>query len=337
MSQSAPAVSITVAAYNAEQWIAACLTSIARQSEPGFECIVVDDCSTDTTPDLIETFARKDHRFSLVRHAVNQGLAATRKTGLANCIGEFIWQIDGDDYLADDALETFLAIARRDQCDIVRAGFMIDKDGTFSKGWQRAWGNICNATFPRLHFLHAGPNGLVLNFCRRDFISQLDFADAPRVDLGEDFVFNARAYANMQTMSLTDKAVYYYRRHGQSYTSGNTGQRRYLDEARAHAFVFDEWQKWPAAQMIFSIALSRFRLDKIAEAARALPENQVLQIIEAYKRVYRRWDPELCYALAHKAVRIRWTPESQPDTMELANALHQLPAADVLDRLKQAA
>jgi len=66
MTTSAPEISVLLPAYQAEATLDACLRSVARQSEPRWECIVVDDGSADGTRAVAERFAARDGRFRVV-------------------------------------------------------------------------------------------------------------------------------------------------------------------------------------------------------------------------------------------------------------------------------
>jgi GT2 family glycosyltransferase len=104
---SAPLVSVVVTSFNYGRYLRACLDSIAKQSYPHFECIIVDDVSTDDSIDVIEAFLAEqedDSRFRLVRHEVNQGQAGGFRTGLEESTGQLICYVDADDILFEDFL-----------------------------------------------------------------------------------------------------------------------------------------------------------------------------------------------------------------------------------------
>lgn len=102
-------ISIIVPVYNVQDYVVNCLKSITAQTYPGeMECILVDDCSTDQSPQLIEQFilsyqGRID--FRLLRHDHNQGLSASRNTGLKGSKGELISFIDSDDWIEPNMYE----------------------------------------------------------------------------------------------------------------------------------------------------------------------------------------------------------------------------------------
>jgi glycosyltransferase involved in cell wall biosynthesis len=93
-----PVVSILIPAYDAEATLPAALKSVRRQTEEHWECIVVDDGSTDETPLVVESVARHDRR---VRWVVtpHQGLVAALNTGLSHCRGRYVARMDADDLM----------------------------------------------------------------------------------------------------------------------------------------------------------------------------------------------------------------------------------------------
>lgn len=106
-----PFVSVIVTNYNYARYIIPCLKSIAGQSYDPFECVVVDDCSSDGSAKLIEDFVHSleaNGRFSLIRHEVNSGQMAAFKTGLEHARGTFVTFVDADDLLFDDFLRVHI-------------------------------------------------------------------------------------------------------------------------------------------------------------------------------------------------------------------------------------
>ena len=96
--------SIIVAAYNIAPYIGRCLESLTSQTFSDIEIIVVDDCSTDSTADIICEKAEADSRIKIVRTIANSGLHVVRKRGVERAEGERILFVDGDDELKPDAI-----------------------------------------------------------------------------------------------------------------------------------------------------------------------------------------------------------------------------------------
>src|SRR5688500_10000211 len=95
-ADSSPLVTVIVPAFNAEAWIGETLQSVAAQSWPALEILIVDDGSTDGTAAIAEAFCAGEPRARLIRQP-NGGVAAARNRGLAEAKGEWIAPIDADD------------------------------------------------------------------------------------------------------------------------------------------------------------------------------------------------------------------------------------------------
>ena len=93
-----PLVSVLLPAFNAHRTLEACLRSIERQSWRRWECILVDDGSTDATANLAREQARRDSRLIVIRTS-HRGLLAALDTGLAHCRGEYVARMDADDLM----------------------------------------------------------------------------------------------------------------------------------------------------------------------------------------------------------------------------------------------
>ena len=102
------AVSVIVTSFNYAGYIETCLGSVAAQTYDEFECVIVDDASTDRSVDIIKRFIDQHPggRFRLVRHGENQGQMAGFQTGLQHTRGRFVVFVDADDVLLPHFLET---------------------------------------------------------------------------------------------------------------------------------------------------------------------------------------------------------------------------------------
>ena len=97
-------ISIIVPVYNTELYIRGALDTILSQTYSKFEVIVVDDGSTDNSPNIIREYAEKDDRIIPV-HQENNGVSAARNEGMQHARGEYVVFWDSDDTFPDDALE----------------------------------------------------------------------------------------------------------------------------------------------------------------------------------------------------------------------------------------
>ncbi len=99
-----PLISVIIPAYNAEEFIAQTLESVLSQTYQNIEILVVDDGSTDTTAEIIKSFAQKDRRIILLQQS-NAGVATARNLAYLHSKGEYIAPIDADDIWYPQNLE----------------------------------------------------------------------------------------------------------------------------------------------------------------------------------------------------------------------------------------
>ena len=116
-----PEVSIIIPLYNAEKYIAECLESVLAQTFTNFEVIVVDDCSTDKSCAIVESYIPKfSGRLKLSRMKKNSGAGSLpRNKGLTLSRGEYIFNMDNDDLITPTALEELLTLAKVNDADVV--------------------------------------------------------------------------------------------------------------------------------------------------------------------------------------------------------------------------
>ena len=97
--------SIIVPNFNTESTVGKCLDSVLEQSYADFECICIDDCSTDNSLEKLQWYSHSDDRIVLQKNSNNVGLGETRNRGVANARGKYILFLDSDDWIRPDALD----------------------------------------------------------------------------------------------------------------------------------------------------------------------------------------------------------------------------------------
>ncbi len=95
---SPPLVSVIVPAYNYGEFIGQTLASVQAQTYDNWECLVIDDDSTDSTPQVVARYAQEDSRI-IYLHQKNQRQAAARNKGLRNAKGKYVQFLDADDLI----------------------------------------------------------------------------------------------------------------------------------------------------------------------------------------------------------------------------------------------
>lgn len=117
VNQRKESISVVVAVYNIEDYICECVDSIINQTIQPEEIILVDDGSTDRSSALCDEYAEKNTNIRVI-HQKNAGLSAARNTGIEHAQGVWVYFVDGDDILAPDVIESFLAVLTAHEGDV---------------------------------------------------------------------------------------------------------------------------------------------------------------------------------------------------------------------------
>lgn len=132
--QSSPAVSVIVPMYNEEKYIVDCMESILAQTFKNFEVIVVNNCSTDNSPAIVESYKEKfGGRLTLLKTDYNTNSGAIpRDKGLYFSRGEYLFIIDADDLITATALEELYTLAKEYDADVIycEKNYRAKDDGT---------------------------------------------------------------------------------------------------------------------------------------------------------------------------------------------------------------
>lgn len=117
-----PKVSIIVPVYNKAKYVSKAVDSLLNQNLRDIEIILVDDGSSDSSPELLDAYADKDDRVTVI-HQENQGVSAARNTGVAQATGDYIGFIDPDDWVESDMFESLYTTAVKEDADVVMCNF----------------------------------------------------------------------------------------------------------------------------------------------------------------------------------------------------------------------
>lgn len=136
-SQSEDKVSVIVPIYNVEQFLPACLDSILKQTHENIEVVCVDDGSPDDSISVLRSYAAKDPRVRIVRKQ-NAGLGAARNTGVEQSTGEWLFFVDSDDTIPENAVESLLDSLKRSGSDFAVGSMVRDTaTGLHQPNWAR--------------------------------------------------------------------------------------------------------------------------------------------------------------------------------------------------------
>ena len=123
--------SIIVPIFNVEKYLRQCLESIKLQIFQDYEVIMINDGSTDNCPKICEEYTRLDKRFKVI-HRKNGGLVSARKVGAEHVSGDYVLNIDSDDYVDKDLLEKLHNQVEMYNPDVIAFSYkIVDESGEF--------------------------------------------------------------------------------------------------------------------------------------------------------------------------------------------------------------
>ena len=100
-------ISVIVPVYNVEKYLDECVNSILDQTYSNIEILLIDDGSTDNSPNICDFYEKQDNRVRVI-HQQNGGLSLARNIGIEKSQGDFIVFVDSDDYISTDMLEVMI-------------------------------------------------------------------------------------------------------------------------------------------------------------------------------------------------------------------------------------
>ncbi len=206
--------SVIVPTYNNSQNIKTCIQSIQNQTWKDLEIIIIDDASTDSTPQIIENLASTDHRIKIIQNEKNHGAGYARNRGLDRANGQYITFVDADDFLSLNTLvkvqeaiqETQAEILRYPQQSFLKINSMLVSLDFFSN-------NIYNhqsSTFhpkENLPYIALESPGVCNKVFKRSLIDEVRFLEDKK---WEDYPFCTFLLGKAQKITLITEGKYYY-------------------------------------------------------------------------------------------------------------------------------
>jgi glycosyltransferase involved in cell wall biosynthesis len=227
-----PDVTVIVGAYEAMPYLVRCLESVESQTigADRVEIVAVDDGSTDGTGEYLEEFAaRSAVPTTVVRQANSGGPSGPRNVGLGRARGRYVFFLDADDYLGDEALERMVAMADRAGTDVVLGKVVGVNRGAPQSMWNATKDRVDVYNSKVIYTLSAQ------KLFRRELLERLALRFDEDLRTGEDALFTLEAYLRGAGISVISDYICYYlvgRDDGKHVTKSGTYEWRF-DSMRA--------------------------------------------------------------------------------------------------------
>lgn len=215
---SIPEITVGFPVYNVEKYVYRSLKSVLDQNFEDFEVLVIDDCGSDKSMEVIRELIANHpngHKVRIIKHEQNAGLAQARNTAIKNSRSKYIYFLDSDDYIRRDALSTLYETAEKYQTDVVFSS-------NYKQQGDRIWVEDKDI-LPSIQFLKDGEFTSYLYSNVKDFMPNtvwnilfnMDFLAKnnllfPNIRYQEDIAFNELYHPCIKKAAFIPNKTYYY-------------------------------------------------------------------------------------------------------------------------------
>lgn len=205
-------VSIIMCFYNAERTLERSIRGIVDQTYRNIEFILIDDGSTDGSSVIAKQYADVDDRIKLICKS-NTGVSDSRNIGLDAATGDWVYFVDADDWIMEDAVEAFMDAASNPTCDLVVCDFYRVQGDVMSRKEGPAVGLVSREKYAS--FMSRRPSNFYYTSLwnkvfKLDLINEHHMRFDNSMHFGEDHVFILQYIMLVDRVALLDRALYYY-------------------------------------------------------------------------------------------------------------------------------
>ena len=116
-------ISVVIPVYNVARYLRQCIDSVLNQTFKDLEIIIINDCSTDNSKDIIQDYLAKDSRIKFVDNVVNLGYAKSVNNGIKQASGKYIGIVESDDFIEPNMYETLLNMLEKYNADVAKCNY----------------------------------------------------------------------------------------------------------------------------------------------------------------------------------------------------------------------
>lgn len=244
-----PKISVIIPVYNVEKYLNRCIESILSQSLQDFEIILINDGSTDSSPEICNNYAKKDNRIKVI-HKKNSRVAAARNDGMKVAKGEYISFVDSDDWIESNMYKIMYEKAKELEVDIIMCDYMKRGKNTIYTVSQPINGGFYNKErieeelYPNLIMFEKIEFPATISNCtclfKNDFIKRNNLYYDERIHYCEDSIFGSIAMYNANKFYyLKDNYLYNY-----FYNSNSTTTTYNKNKWDAYLLINNELEKY---------------------------------------------------------------------------------------------
>lgn len=287
-------VSIITPIFNSERYLKECIESVVNQTNPMWELILVDDGSTDASPEICDQYALQDKRIRVI-HKSNTGQFDSRMEGIKAATGNYCTGLDSDDYLESDFIEKLVSVLNKNKYDILCWKMkIVSNDNSYLSEGTLSEGEYDNSSFLK-HVIKSSDHSFCNKLIRTDFLRKSYYGDVPiKARHSEDYILICPAICMADNVYVMGNALYNYRQLNDSVTHTYSLQRAldYLDSSNCihqilvkYNMEIPELIKEENTSLVYPVGLSL----KLAYKRGDISEEKISEILNhpVYKELSR--------------------------------------------------
>ncbi len=199
-------ISILVPIYGVEKYIERCAVSLFEQTYENIEFIFVNDCTKDNSVEVlkqvVERYPNRHFQIKIVNHTKNRGLAAARLTGLQVSTGDYIWFVDSDDWIANNAME-YITPHLQEGYDAIWFDFFQVTESSQIRFHRK------EPVLKRVISQNV-PACIWATVYKKSLFYENEIFPVEGINHSEDFVLNSRLMSVIRNGMFIDKGLYFY-------------------------------------------------------------------------------------------------------------------------------
>lgn len=227
-------ISVIIPVYNVEEYLRECVDSVLSQTYENYEIILVDDGSTDNSGKICDEYAEKNDKITVI-HKENSGPSKTRNIGLKAAKGEYIYFLDSDDYLKNNAFEKLVSVAKTEDADVVFFDGLsfADPEGAFDvkQGYLRNNNYKTDIGYSVLTELNKNKDfhcSIPLLFIQREFLNESGLLINEEIYCSEDMLFTYQLFCVASRVAQCFESLYFRRYRESSIVTSKKTSRHFL-------------------------------------------------------------------------------------------------------------
>lgn len=329
-----PKISVVLPVYNGEKYLSESIESIINQKFTDWELIIVNDCSTDDTLDIVNKYANIDKRIIVVNNATNQKLPRSLNIGFSHAKGNYLTWTSDDNIYDENAFEKMFCYLEKNKYEVfvcTKMDYITDDIRFFNKtSAEYSNSRLCVGNYVGACFLY-----------RHEVINTIGEYD-PDMFLVEDYEYWLRILMHYGNISYIDDVLYHYRRHSQSLSATRKKDVQIMD-AKLHGMYmrqiceFMPDKKKLLCRIYYRIVATIGGSDELHDLVmNYVPEIKIVtdEKIKKYVIIYGAGAVGRQYVEDHKENIVAFTDKDEKKVGELINGIRIISLQDMKEQLQ---